>query len=47
MEEYGKILLIAMPTFLVLVLLEKLYGYLKGSDTVPLDDAVALSLIHI
>lgn len=41
MEEYGKILLIAMPTFLVLVLLEKLYGYLKGSDTVPLDDAVS------
>ena len=41
MEEYGKILLIAMPIFLVLVLLEKLYGYLKGSDTVPLDDAVS------
>jgi len=41
MEEYGKILLIAMPTFLVLVLLEKLYGYLKGSDTVPMDDAVS------
>ena len=41
MEEYGKILLIAMPTFLLLVLLEKLYGYMKGSDTVPLDDAVS------
>ena len=41
MEEYGKILLIAMPTFLVLVVLEKVYGYLKGHDTVPLDDAVS------
>jgi len=39
--EYGKILLIAMPAFLVLVLLEKLYGWYKGNDTVPLDDAVS------
>ena len=41
MAEYGKILLIAMPAFLVLVLLEKLYGWYKGNDTVPLDDAVS------
>ena len=41
MVEYGKILLIAMPAFLVLVVLEKLYGYWKGDDTVPLDDAVS------
>lgn len=41
MAEYGKILLIAMPAFLVLVLLEKLYGWYKGDDTVPLDDAVS------
>lgn len=41
MVEYGKILLIAMPAFLVLVILEKLYGYWKGNDTVPLDDAVS------
>ena len=41
MAEYGKILLIAMPAFLVLVLLEKLYGFFKGADTVPLDDAVS------
>ena len=41
MDDYGKILLIAMPAFLVLVLLEKLYGYFKGEDTVPLDDAVS------
>ena len=41
MVEYGKILLIAMPAFLLLVLLEKLYGWLKDEDTVPLDDAVS------
>ena len=41
MAEYGKILLIAMPAFLVLVLLEKLYGWYKEDDTVPLDDAVS------
>ena len=34
METYGKILLIAMPAFLILVLGEKLYGVLKGKDTV-------------
>ena len=30
-----------MPAFLVLVLLEKLYGWYRGDDTVPLDDAVS------
>ena len=34
METYGKILLIAMPIFLLLVLLEKWYGWYKGIDTV-------------
>ncbi|HRI21735.1 MAG TPA: sterol desaturase family protein [Panacibacter sp.] len=34
MEAYGKILLIAMPAFLLLVLLEKWYGRRKGFDTV-------------
>lgn len=34
METYGKILLIAMPSFLVLVLLEKWWGWKKGNDTV-------------
>lgn len=34
MEAYGKILLIAMPAFLLLVLLEKWYGRSKGFDTV-------------
>ena len=41
MAEYGKILLIAMPAFLVLVVLEKLYGMYKENDTVPLDDTVS------
>ena len=34
MEAYGKILLIAMPVFLLLVLFEKWYGWRKGKDTV-------------
>lgn len=34
MEAYGKILLIAMPAFLLLVLFEKWYGRRKGKDTV-------------
>ena len=34
METYGKILLIAMPAFLLLVLFEKWYGWKKGMDTV-------------
>lgn len=34
MEAYGKILLLAMPAFLLLVLFEKWYGWKKGFDTV-------------
>lgn len=41
METYGKILLIAIPSFLVLVLLEKIYGWYKGYDTVRNMDMVA------
>tara|TARA_Y100001933_G_scaffold261982_1_gene318014 strand:- start:300 stop:1550 length:1251 start_codon:yes stop_codon:yes gene_type:complete len=41
LAEYGKILLIAMPAFLLLVVIEKLYGIYKGNDTVPLDDTVS------
>jgi sterol desaturase/sphingolipid hydroxylase (fatty acid hydroxylase superfamily) len=41
METYGKILLIAMPAFLVLVLLEKWYGMLKGKDTVQNMDMIS------
>ncbi|MNQ03851.1 Fatty acid hydroxylase superfamily protein [compost metagenome] len=41
MEEYGKILVIAMPIFLILILLEKLYGLYKGEDTAPNMDTVS------
>ncbi len=41
MEQYGKILLFAMPAFLVLVLLEKWYGWYKGNDTVRNMDMVS------
>jgi sterol desaturase/sphingolipid hydroxylase (fatty acid hydroxylase superfamily) len=41
MESYGKILLIAMPAFLILVLLEKWYGYRKGFDTVQNLDMIS------
>lgn len=41
MESYGKILLIAMPLFTLLVILEKIYGYLKNEDTAPLMDSVS------
>lgn len=41
MEEYGKILIIAMPAFLLLIIIEKLYGIWKKDDTVPLMDSVS------
>ncbi len=41
METYGKILLIAIPIFLVLVLLEKWWGHYKGNDTVRNMDMIA------
>ena len=41
METYGKILLIAMPVFLVLVLLEKWYGWARGQDTVRNMDMIS------
>lgn len=41
METYGKILLIAMPAFLALVLFEKWYGYTKGFDTVRQLDMIS------
>lgn len=41
METYGKILLIAMPAFLLLVLFEKWYGWRKGKDTVRNMDMVS------
>lgn len=41
METYGKILLIAMPFFLALVLFEKWYGWRKGFDTVRNMDMIS------
>lgn len=41
METYGKILLIAMPIFLLLVLAEKYYGVLRGNDTVRNMDMIS------
>jgi alkylglycerol monooxygenase len=41
LETYGKILLIAMPAFLFLVLFEKWYGWYKGKDTVRNMDMVS------
>lgn len=41
MESYGKILLIAMPVFLLLVLFEKWYGWKKGKDTVRTMDMIS------
>jgi sterol desaturase/sphingolipid hydroxylase (fatty acid hydroxylase superfamily) len=41
METYGKILIIAMPLFLLLILIEKWYGWRKGFDTVRTLDMVS------
>ncbi len=41
METYGQILLIAMPIFLVLIIIEKLYGIIKKQDYVPIIDSVS------
>ena len=41
METYGKILLIAMPAFLLLVLFEKWYGWRRGKDTVRTMDMIS------
>ena len=41
MAAYGKILLIAMPAFLILVLFEKWWGWRKGNDTVRHNDMIS------
>jgi alkylglycerol monooxygenase len=41
MEEYGKILVFVMPIFLVLIVIEKIYGHYKGEDTSPTMDSVS------
>ncbi|MCC6462596.1 MAG: sterol desaturase family protein [Saprospiraceae bacterium] len=41
MEQYGKILLLAMPVFLALVLFEKWYGWQRGRDTLRTMDTIS------
>ncbi len=41
MDAYAKILLIAMPAFLVLVLFEKFWGWYHGRDTVRVNDMIS------
>lgn len=41
MVEYGKILVFVMPIFLVLILIEKIYGHYKGEDTAPYMDSIS------
>ena len=41
MEEYGKILVFAMPIFLILIIIEKIYGHYKGEDSSPNMDSVS------
>lgn len=41
MEQYGQILLIAMPFFLLLIVIEKTYGYFKGVDHAPMMDSIS------
>ncbi|MBX2926761.1 MAG: sterol desaturase family protein [Saprospiraceae bacterium] len=41
MERYGEVLIIAMPFFMGLILLEKLYGHFKGEDFTPSMDMIS------
>ena len=41
MVEYGKILVFVMPIFLILIILEKLYGHYKGENTAPNMDSIS------
>lgn len=41
MERYGQVLLIAIPFFLGLIIIEKIYGLWRGEDRTPLIDMVA------
>lgn len=41
MERYGQVLLIAIPGFLGLILIEKLYGLWRGEDRTPVMDMVS------
>lgn len=41
MEQYGTILLFAIPFFLILIIIEKVYGYAKGVNHAPIMDSVS------
>ena len=41
MEQFASILLIAMPIFLFLVILEKFYGIWKNNDKSPIIDTIS------
>lgn len=41
MKEYAAVLVFAMPLFLALIIIEKVYGYYKGEDTAPMMDSVS------
>ena len=41
METYGKVLMYAIPVFLLLVVFEKWYGWKKGKDTVQVMDMIS------
>ena len=41
MKEYATVLLYAMPLFLALIIIEKLYSYFKGENTAPIMDSVS------
>ncbi|ELY1979603.1 Sterol desaturase-like protein (fragment) [Flavobacterium psychrophilum] len=41
MEQYGKILIIAMPIFLLLIIIEKIYGYYKGINYAPVINSIS------
>lgn len=47
METYGKVLMYAIPIFLLLVFVEKWYGWKKGKDTVVLMDMISSLLSGI
>ncbi len=41
MIEYGEVLLVAIPAFVVLILIEKIYGMIVSSDYTPWPDAIS------
>jgi sterol desaturase/sphingolipid hydroxylase (fatty acid hydroxylase superfamily) len=41
MKEYAAVLVFAMPLFLALIIIEKVYGHYKGEDTSPMMDSVS------